>query len=544
MEKAMRANWDRPAFSEYRGETVLYSDVARKIAKIHMVFEAAGLQKGDRVAIVGRNSSNWAVSFLAVLSYGAVVVPVLHEFKSATIHHVVNHSEARVLFVSESIWEGLNEDDIPEVAAVIGLDKMTVLYEPLRSGPVAKVRNGIDAQYGREYPRGIRPEHLYYHRGAGEELAELNYTSGTTGFSKGVMLPYRSILSNMQTGAESIPLHSGDTMISILPLAHCLGQTFEFLYPFLCGVHLYFLGRVPSPKLLVQAFKEVKPRVIIMVPLIVEKIYKQHILKVLRKPMVRMLMRVPLLDRGIKRRFNKALSDVFGGNFVDILIGGAPLNSRVDRFLQRIGFHYSQGYGMTECGPIIAYSTWDKTAFRSCGQPAVNLEVRIAKPNGDGIGEIQVRGANVMLGYYKSPKLTAEVMTKDGWLKTGDLGKLDKRGNLYIKGREKNMLLGPTGQNIYPEEIESPLNTMPYVQESLILSHDKKLVALVVPDYAALDADGVQEEELGRIMEENRVLLNEELPAYSQVAEVRLHPEEFEKTPKKSIKRYLYTVKE
>ncbi len=542
IERAMAANWDSPAFTEYRGETVRYSDVARKIAKIHMVFEAARLKKGDRVAVVGPNSINWAVVFLATVSYGAVVVPILHEFKSAMIHHVVNHSESRVAFAAENIWETLNEEEMPGLAAVIGLDKMNVLYESRHSSRVAKVRDRIAEQYQREYPNGIRPSQLYYHRGTGEELMEINYTSGTTGFSKGVMLPYRSLLSNLETGIKSIVLQPGDTMIPILPMAHALGQTFEFLYPFLSGAHLYILGRIPAPKILLQAFKEVRPKVIILVPLIVEKIYKQRVAKLLRKPMVRMAMNLPLVASNIKKRFNKALFEVFGGNFVDVLIGGAPLNPEVERFLYRIGFHYSLGYGMTECGPIIAYSTWDNRSLYSCGKPVVNVEVRIDRPNSEGVGEIQAKGANVMLGYYKSPELTAEVMTKDGWLKTGDLGKIDKKGNVIIRGRAKTMILGPTGQNIYPEEIESPLNTMEFVQESLVMSHKGRLVALVVPDYSAADHGGITTAELVEIMEENRQQLNLELPAYSQVAEIRLHPEEFEKTPKKSIKRYLYTL--
>ncbi len=541
LRATIASNWDLPAFSEYQGSTIRYGDVARKVEKIHTVFRLAGVQKGDRVALAGKNSPNWAVAYIATLTYGAVIVPVLHEFKTHMMHHIVTHSDARVLFVSPTIWENLNEGEMPHLLAVVSLDTWEILFDRYE-GEVDVVRATIDNAYSEKYPEGISPEHLNYHPGTGDELAEINYTSGTSGFSKGVMQPYCALLSNMQFAEGAIPLQPGDNVISILPMAHAYGQAFEFLSPFLRGCHIHFLTRMPTPKIIMRAFREIKPRIILMVPLIVEKIYKQQVLKVLSRPRVRLLLKLPIIDRVIQKRFHDVLTETFGGNFIEIIIGGAALNQEVELFLKKIGFRYTVGYGMTECAPIITYASWDTNRPYSTGQIVPNMELRIAEPNPEGVGEIQVRGANVTQGYYKKPDLTAQMFTDDGWLRTGDLGLLDDEGFLYIKGRRKNMILGPSGQNIYPEEIEGLLNTMSYVQESLVVERKGRLVALIVPDFPAADAEGLSPRTIEAIMEDHRRELNHELPAFCQLQECILYPEEFEKTPKKSIKRFLYDI--
>ncbi len=533
--------WDLPAFSEYQGSTISYGDVAREVEKIHTLFRLAGVQPGERVALADRNSPHWAVAYIATLTYGAVIVPVLHEFKTHMMHHIVTHSDARILFVSPSVWEELNEAEMPQLQAVVSLATWDVLFDRYE-GEVDLARGTIERAYAESHPEGISPARLDYHPGTGEELAEINYTSGTSGFSKGVMQPYRALLSNMQFAEGAIDLQPGDNVISILPMAHAYGQAFEFLSPFLRGCHIHFLTRMPSPKVIMGAFREIKPRIILMVPLIVEKIYKQQVLKVLSRPRIRFMLRLPIIDRVIQKRFHDALTETFGGNFIEIIVGGAALNHEVELFLKKIGFRYTVGYGMTECAPIITYASWDSNRLYSTGRIVPNMELRIAEPDAEGVGEIQVRGANLMQGYYKRPDLTAEVFTPDGWLRTGDLGTVDDEGFVYIRGRRKNMILGPSGQNIYPEEIEGLLNTMSYVQESLVVERDGRLVALIVPDFAAADAEGLSPHTIEAIMEDHRKELNQELPAFSQLQECVLYPEEFEKTPKKSIKRFLYEI--
>lgn len=540
IEESIKQNWNLPALSDHKGATYSYADVARKIAKIHIIFQKTGIKKGDRIAIVGRNSANWAVSFLAITSYGAVVVPILHEFKPDNVHHIVNHSEAMVLFAGDVIWENLNEAMMPHVKCIISIADFSILHENTPFS-VRDIHAKLNADYALKYPNGISPEEVKYHRDKPEELAIINYTSGTSGFSKGVMLPFRSLTSNLLFALEVLPLEPAGKMVSILPLAHAYGGAFEFIYPISRGCHVNFLTRTPSPKIILDAFSELRPRVVLSVPLIIEKIYKKSVLEAINKPSIKLLLKVPLIDRRICKKINEKLTSVFGGEFHEVVIGGASLNPEVERFLKKIGFRYTVGYGMTECGPIITYAPWDTNKLYSTGKAAPRMEIKIDSEDQERIvGEILVRGENVMLGYFNNDEATKAAFTSDGWLRTGDLGIIDSDGYLFIKGRSKNMILGPSGQNIYPEEIEGRLNNMPFVQESLIVEGGGKLITLIYPDFEAADKQGLTNLDLERKMEENRLEVNKELPAYSQIASVKLYPEEFEKTPKRSIKRFLY----
>ena len=542
LQGVIAQNWDSPACTEYQGPTMTYGEMAQQVAWLHMVFEAAGLQKGDKVALLSKNSTNWAITFIAILAYGAVVVPVLHEFKTAIVHHIVGHSDSKLLFVGDPIWENLNEVEMPGLAGIFSLTDWRLLHDGT-GGPLRLRLATLRQQFKTRYPQGVRPSDLHYHPGRGEELAVISYTSGTTGFSKGVMLPYRCLLSNLQFAWTNVPLQAGDPVICILPMAHVYGQAFEFLNSIAHGCHLHFLTRMPTPKVIVRAFAEVRPRIIMLVPLILEKIYKTRILQELRRPKVKLLMSLPILDRQVKKRFHDALNELFGEEFYEVIVGGAGLNGHVEAFLRDVGFRFTVGYGMTECGPIITYADWRDTRPYSTGRAVVNMEVRIGGADpATGVGEIEVRGANVMLGYYKNEQATRETFTPDGWLRTGDLATMDADGYIYIKGRSKNMILGPSGQNIYPEEIEGLLNTLPYVQEALVVDDDGRLVALVVPDFGLLDAHGIAGQAVEELLEEYRNQVNHELPQYSQLARVQLYPEEFEKTPKKSIKRFLYRL--
>ncbi len=535
IRRAILENWDRPALTEYTVETVTYGELGRQIARVHAQLAAVGVKPGDRVALIGRSTIGWAAVYFGVVTYGAVIVPILNDFKGSTVNHIVNHSEAKVFYVAESHWEALGESSMPSVEAFISIGTGRILYSKQKE--VAARDWGIPAMEKADF------EALPIRYTTGEELAEINYTSGTTGFSKGVMQPFRSLESNVQFAEGVIPVQPGDTVISVLPLAHAYGQAFEFLYCFTRGCHIHFISKTPSPKVIAQAFAEIKPRIILIVPLIMEKIYKQHILKQLNRRGMRLLMRAPVIGERVKRKFCDALSGFFGDNFLEVIIGGAALNPEVELFLKRIGFRYTVGYGMTECAPIITYASWDTHRLHSTGRVVVNMELRINEPNSEtGVGEVVVRGKNVMLGYYRDPALTEEVFTPDGWLRTGDLAYLDAEGNLFIKGRSKNMILGPSGQNIYPEEVEAVLNSQPYIQESLVAEQDGKLVALVVPDFVNASADGVPIDVLEARFEEVRKAVNKELPAYSQIAAIQLYPEEFEKTPKKSIKRFMYAL--
>ncbi len=541
IEESVKQNWDLPAFTDYKGSTLHYRDVARKIEKIHIIFEKTGIQKGDKIALIGRNSSNWAVAFLATITYGAVLVPILPDFKPDNVHHIVNHSDSMVLFTGDPIWENLDEKQMRGVKSIISLTSFSILHENTPFS-VKDIRQKVDEFFAEKYPSGFSPDMVKYFLDEDpEQVCIINYTSGTTGFSKGVMLPYRSLWSNMLFANGVMPLKPGDKQVSILPLAHAYGAAFEFLFQVTKGCQVHFLTRNPSPKIILEAFDEIKPRVVLAVPLIIEKIYKKNILEALKRPSLRILLKVPIIDKRIKKAINKKISAIFGGNFIEVIIGGAALNPEVESFLRDIGFRYTVGYGMTECGPIITYDSWKSTRLNSAGKAVVNMEVKVDSPDPENtVGEILVRGENVMLGYYKNEESTNEILDSDGWLHTGDLGLLDKDGYLYIKGRCKNMLLGPSGQNIYPEEIEAQINNLPYVQESLVVEQAGKLVALIFPDFDAADQNGIKTEDLERAMEENRKIANKNLPSYCQIARVRLYPEEFEKTPKRSIKRYLY----
>lgn len=539
IEQSIKTNWYLNALTDYKGITLQYRDVARKIEKTHILLENAGIEKGDKIAICGRNSAHWTVTYLAVITYGAVVVPILHEFKADQVHNIVNHSEARLLFVGDQIWENLNEAAMPHLEGIIELKDFGVPVS--RSEKLAYARDHLNEIFGHKFPCRFRPDDISYEKEKSEDLAIINYTSGTTGYSKGVMLPYRSILSNVLYCKEKIGLKAGDSVVSMLPLGHVFGMTFDFLYGFTAGAHLWFLTRMPSPKIIAESFAEIRPRVIACVPLIVEKIFKKNILPKVDNKLGKLLLHVPIISDKIKELIKQKAMEVFGGNFIEIIIGGAPFNAEVEAFLKMIDFPYTIAYGMTECGPIICHSHWTELKLASCGKVAARMEAKVLSPNPSAIaGELVCRGANLMLGYYKNEEATRQVIDTEGWLHTGDMATIDEDGNVFIKGRCKNLLLTSSGQNIYPEEIESKLNNMPYVSESLIILQQDKLVGLIYPDSDDAFAHGLSQSDLVRVMEENRLELNKQLPAFSQIARFKLYPEEFEKTAKKSIKRFLY----
>lgn len=539
IEQSIKTNWYLNALTDYKGITLQYRDVARKIEKIHILLENAGIEKGDKIAICGRNSAHWTVTYLAVITYGAVVVPILHEFKADQVHNIVNHSEARLLFVGDQIWENLNEAAMPHLEGIIELKDFGVPVS--RSEKLAYARDHLNEIFRHKFPCRFRPDDISYEKEKSEDLAIINYTSGTTGYSKGVMLPYRSILSNVLYCKEKIGLKAGDSVVSMLPLGHVFGMTFDFLYGFTAGAHLWFLTRMPSPKIIAESFAEIRPRVIACVPLIVEKIFKKNILPKVDNKLGKLLLHVPIISDKIKELIKQKAMEVFGGNFIEIIIGGAPFNAEVEAFLKMIDFPYTIAYGMTECGPIICHSHWTELKLASCGKVAARMEAKVLSPNPSAIaGELVCRGANLMLGYYKNEEATRQVIDTEGWLHTGDMATIDEDGNVFIKGRCKNLLLTSSGQNIYPEEIESKLNNMPYVSESLIILQQDKLVGLIYPDSDDAFAHGLSQSDLVRVMEENRLELNKQLPAFSQIARFKLYPEEFEKTAKKSIKRFLY----
>ena len=539
IEQSIIKNWDKDSLTDYKGITLQYKDVARKIAKFHIVLESAGIQPGDKIAVCGRNSAHWAVTFLATITYGAVIVPILHEFKADNIHNIVNHSEAKLLFVGDQAWENLNEDAMPLLEGIASLTDFSSLVS--RNEKLTYAFEHRNAIYGQRYPKNFRPEHICYRKDRPEELAIINYTSGTTGYSKGVMLPYRSIWSNVAYCFEMLPVKPGDHIVSMLPMGHVFGMVYDFLYGFSAGAHIYFLTRMPSPKIISQSFSEIKPRVISCVPLIVEKIIKKDILPKVDSKIGKLLLKVPIVNDKIKSLARQAAMEIFGGNFDEIIIGGAPFNAEVEAFLKKIGFPYTIAYGMTECGPIICSSRWDTLKLASCGKATTRMEVRIDSPDPKThAGEIVCRGANMMLGYYKNPEATAQIIDVNGWLHTGDLGVMDEEGYVTVRGRSKNMLLTSSGQNIYPEEIESKLNNMPYVAESLIVLQHDKLVALIYPDFDDAFAHGLQQNDIQKAMEVNRVELNQQLPNYCQISKIKIHFEEFEKTAKKSIKRFMY----
>ena len=540
IEQSIIQNWDRNALTDYQGITLQYKDVARKIAKFHIVLESAGIQPGDKIAVCGRNSAHWAVCFLATVTYGAVIVPILHEFKADNIHNIVNHSEAKLLFVGDMVWENLNESVLPLLEGILMMIDFSLLVS--RSERLTYAREHLNEMFGKKYPKNFRREHIEYHKDEPEELAVINYTSGTTSYSKGVMLPYRSLWSNVKFCLDHLPfLSAGDGIVCMLPMAHMYGMVIEMIHPFLKGCHLHFLTRIPSPKIIMDAFATVKPKLIIAVPLIIEKIIRTKVFPLLEKPLMKLLLKVPFLDTQLLAKINDKLYETFGGNLSQMIIGGAAFNRDVEQFLSRINFPFTVGYGMTECGPLISYAPWDETRIGSCGRIVDRMEGRVNSSDSENIvGELQVKGTNIMLGYFKNEEATQAIFTEDGWMKTGDLCTIDADGFIYLRGRNKNMILGPSGQNIYPEEIEDRLNNMPYVCESLIIEQDGKLVALVYPDIENAQHSNISGHALETLMEENISTLNKELPAYSQISRLKIYYEEFEKTPKRSIKRYLY----
>lgn len=539
IEESIRKNWNLDAMTDYKGATLQYKDVARKIEKMHILLEHAGIKKGDKIALCGRNSANWTATFLGVITYGAVAVPILHEFKADNVHNIVNHSEARMLFVGDQVWENFNEAAMPHLEGIIELKNFDLVVS--RSEQLTYAREHLNEEFGKRYPCRFRAENVSYRREELEELAVINYTSGTTGYSKGVMLPYRSILSNIEHIHKKVGLHPGDNVVSMLPLGHIFGLVFDFLYGVTVGAHLWFLTRMPSPKIIAESFAEIRPRVIACVPLIVEKIFKKNILPKVDNKLGKLLLNLPIISDKIKEQIRTHAMEVFGSNFIEIVIGGAPFNPEVEAFLRKINFPYTIAYGMTEAAPLICHSRWDEILYTSCGKTVSNMETKVLSPDPERIpGELVCRGMNVMLGYYKNEEATAQAIDRDGWLHTGDMAIKDADGNIFIKGRCKNMLLTASGQNIYPEEIEARLNNMPFVNESLVLLSGDKLIALVYPDNEEAFAQGMDKKALEAAIETNRTELNKMLPAYSQITRIKLYPEEFEKTAKKSIKRFLY----
>ena len=540
IEKSIKKNWDADALTDYKGVTYQYKDVARKIEKLHILFEESGVKTGDKIAVCGRNMSHWGVTFLATVTYGAVIVPILHEFKPDQVHNIVNHSEAKLLFVGDVVWEGLDESAMPNLEGIVQINDFSVLVS--RTEKLTYAREHLNELFGKKFPKNFRKEHIDYYKDSPDEMLVLNYTSGTTSFSKGVMIPARALWSNMMFAFHALTMKKGDRLVSMLPMAHMYGLAFEFLYQFCAGVQVFFLTRMPSPKIILQAFAEVKPSLVIAVPLIIEKIIKKNVLPKLETPTMKFLMHVPLVSDKIREKVREQLMNAFGGEFYEIVVGGAAFNQEIEAFMRSLEFPYTVGYGMTECAPLICYEDWKKFKAGSCGKAVENMEVKVLSVDPKNIpGEIICRGDNVMLGYYKNEEATKEVIDEEGWLHTGDLGVIDENGYVTIKGRSKNMLLGPSGQNIYPEEIEDKLNNMPYVNESIIIQAlDGKLAALIYPDFDLAFANGMNEKQVEEQMEANRVELNKQVAAYEQVARVKIYHEEFEKTPKKSIKRFLY----
>lgn len=542
IQKSIIDHWTLNALTDYKGVTLQYHDVARKIEKLHILFENSGVQKGDKIALCGRNSAAWACAFLATLTYGAVAVPILHEFTAEQIHNIVNHSEAKLLFVGDVVATVIDEKEMPDLEGIVYIPDYSLFVS--RTEKLTYAREHLNEMFGKKYPKYFRPEHVnYYIEQDPEELALINYTSGTTGFSKGVMIPYRAMWGNADFAQHELRgiMREGDHVLSILPMAHMYGMAFEFIYEFIMGCHIFYLTRLPSPAVIAQAYAEIKPALIIAVPLVIEKIIKKRVYPKIQNNMMKLLLNMPVINTKIHEKIGQEVINAFGGNFHEVIIGGAAFNKDIENFLQKIGFPYTVGYGTTECAPIIAYANHETFVPGSCGRAAYHMEVKINSNDPQNVpGEIWARGTNVMLGYYKNPEATAEALDADGWYHTGDLGTMDAEGNIFIKGRLKNMLLGASGQNIYPEEIEDRLNAMPMVSESVVIQENNKLVGLVCPDLDEAESIGLTRSDIEEVMEQNRLQLNNELPAYSKLSAIRLHDEEFEKTPKKSIKRYLY----
>jgi long-chain acyl-CoA synthetase len=541
---SIRKNWELESMTDYKGESLTFKEVATRIARLHVLFEAFGLQRGDKVALIGKNSANWGVTFLGTITYGAVIVPILPDFKPNDVHHITNHSDSVLMFAADSIFDSLELDEMKNLQGAFSLQDFSLLACG-KNKDCEKISAKAQKTFQTKYPDGLKPEDANYDSIPNSELAEISYTSGTTGFTKGVMIHHNSLTANVVYANNNMPLEPGDKIVSFLPLAHTYGCAFEFLWPFTLGCHVTFLTKTPSPAIILQAFKEVRPRLVLSVPLVIEKIYKKQLLPVISKPSMKVLLKAPILNNVIKKKIREKLSMAFGNNFHEVVIGGAALNKDVEIFFNKIKFPFSIGYGMTECGPLISYANWDKTRLGSAGKLVDNMEVKIdsADPYNE-VGEIMVRGENVMLGYFKNAEATKAALDKDGWLHTGDLGVIDKDNFIYIKGRSKSMILGASGQNIYPEEIENKYNNMPYVQEALVAEKNGQLVALIYPDMEAANKAGLGEAQINEIMEGHRKHLNHELPNFMSVSRIKIVPEEFEKTPKRSIKRFLYTAEE
>ena len=542
IEASLVKNWDRDALTDFKGATLQYHDVARKIEKLHILFENSGVKPGDQIALAGRNSANWAVAFLATLAYGAVAVPILHEFTADQMHNIVNHSDAKLLFVGDVVATQIDPTKMPGLEGIIYIPDYSLVLS--RTDKLTYAREHLNEMFGKKFPKYFRKEHVSYKaEDSANTMAMINYTSGTTGFSKGVMIPYRALWSNYDfaTNVLADKLSVGDNVISILPMAHMYGMAFEFLFEFLTGLHIFYLSRIPSPAIIAQAFSEVKPKVIIAVPLVIEKIIKKKVFPKIQNNRMRLLLNMPVINKKVNEKICEQVKAAFGGQFYEVIIGGAAFNREVESFLHRIGFQYTVGYGATECAPIISYADYKTFVPGSCGRPVVHMEVKIDSHDPENVpGEILARGLNVMLGYYKNEEATQNTLDKEGWYHTGDLGTMDAEGNIFIKGRSKNMLLSSNGQNIYPEEIEDQLNSLPMVMESVVVQRGDKLAALVHPDFEEAKTMGLSTDDLQKLMEENRTTINAELPAYSKITEIEIHEDEFEKTPKKSIKRYLY----
>ncbi len=539
-EKSIKENWDRPAISNYQGVTLHYRDLARRIAKLHIMFEECGLERGDKVALCSRNQANWVVSFLAAMTYGAVPVPLMHEFKPSNINHLVNHSESKILFVDEVIWEGLSELEMGDLQAIIQVNTFKLLYSA--NDKITESRERLNELFGKYYPSEFTPDCINYYEDSADELAIINYTSGTSGFSKGVMIPYRAVSSNIEFAQKVLPqINNTSRVVSMLPTAHMYGLMFEVLYELTAGCHVFFLSRLPSPKIIMQALSEVKPTLVIAVPLIIEKIYKSKVKPVLEKSGIRFAMKLPGLDQLIMNKIKTELINAFGGEFYEVIIGGAAFNKEVEAFFKRMEFPFTVGYGMTECAPIITYDDYKTAKLYSCGRIVPNMEMKIDSPDPQNVaGELLVRGANVFLGYFKNEEATKEVLDADGWLHTGDMGVIDADGYLFLRGRSKCMILGPSGQNIYPEEVEAVLDTRPYVLESLVIEDNGGLTALIYPDFDLAAKEGMNQATFIKYIEDTLPEINKELPNYAKLKKIEVMSEAFERTPKKSIKRYLY----
>lgn len=543
IEKSIITNWDLDALTDYKGKTLQYHDVARKIEKLHIMFEASGVQKRDKIAICGRNSSMWAVSFLAILTYGAVAVPILHEFTPDQVHIIVNHSDSKILFVGDVVSTQIDATKMPSLEGIIYLPDLSLIVS--RTEKLTYAREHLNEIFGKRYPKYFRQEHIHYYREAnGDELALINYTSGTTGRSKGVMIPYRAMWSNLDFANNVLGkmVKPGDNVISILPMAHMYGMAFEFIFEFMSGIHIFFLTRMPSPAIIAQALADVKPILMITVPLVIEKIIRKKVFPQIQNNRMKLLLNMPMINKKVKEKIRDQVYEAFGGNLYQIIVGGAALNKEIEAFLKDINFPFTVGYGATECAPIICYSDWKTFVEGSCGRAVLHQQVRIDSADPENVpGEILTKGPNVLLGYYKNDEDTNKTIDKDGWFHTGDLATIDSDGNVFIKGRSKNMILGSNGQNIYPEEVEDKLNSLPLVSECLVVQRGDKLVGLVYPDYEEAKTLGLNESDIRNIMEENRTQLNIVIPSYCKIAELEIREEEFEKTPKKSIKRYLYS---